>query len=107
MENKAKKSPIYGVLRPFSVEYRPYVSHINMVPVAQLAEHLTVDQIAEENSINYHPINAGWIRRKTTTDPIYGVGLFMLKQTCAPFVRHFMPTRIQLVNNWQLEKRII
>jgi hypothetical protein len=61
-----------------------------LVPVAQLAEHLTVDQVLEGSNSFAHPIYVGYNPIKSTADPISGVGSFMLKQTCAPFVRHFI-----------------
>jgi hypothetical protein len=36
----------------------------------------------------------GEIPKKSTTDPISGVGAFMLKETCARIVRHFKETQI-------------
>lgn len=35
-----------------------------------------------------NPIDVGKKPLKSTTDPIVGVGFFMLNQTCAPFLRH-------------------
>ena len=48
----------------FSVEYRPYVRTVIMVPVAQLAEHLTVDQVVEGSSPFAHLIDVGKIPHK-------------------------------------------
>ncbi len=57
---------------------------------------MTVDQVVAGSSPFANPINVGLNPRNTTSDPIYGVGLFMLKQTCAPFVRHFINPKIDI-----------
>jgi hypothetical protein len=64
-----------------------------------MVEHLTVDQVVEGILQNQwgvysspfaHPIDVGKYPRISTIDPIYGIGTFILKETYAPFVRHFI-----------------
>jgi hypothetical protein len=85
-------------------------------------EHLTVDQVVEgSRPLKYaagrpfaHPIDVGKNRRKsrqvtpqiTASTPKYGGGLSMLKQTCAPFVRHFLGpqrTNDEKIANWPIK----
>ncbi len=54
-------------------------------------EHLTVDQVTVRHILTVYPLDVGISPLKATFDPIYGVILFMLKQTClaicAPLMR--------------------
>jgi hypothetical protein len=43
---------------------------------------IDVDVIALGSNSFAHPIDVGEDSRKSTSDPNYGVSLFMLKQTC-------------------------
>jgi len=51
---------------------------------------MTVDQVVEGSRPFAHSIDVGKYPQKTTSDPISGVSTFMLKETCAPFVRHLI-----------------
>ncbi len=67
-----------------------------MVGIAQLAEHLTVDQVVEGSSPFAHPINVRIIHLKSTSDLIYGIGTFLLKEFCAAF--YILRFKVTLIN---------
>jgi hypothetical protein len=56
---------------------------------AQLEKHLPVDQVVMDLNPLTHPLYTGKNTLISINDPIYGVGILMLKETClaicAPF----------------------
>jgi hypothetical protein len=61
-----------------------------------------VDQVVEGSNPFAHPIDIGVNPLNSRATPVFGGGSFMLTETCAPFVRHFVFLLIFYGEDWSV-----